>query len=306
MTASSSCASSRALALGAIQGLPRVVRHPLRGVHGAGIAASGDTEQVEEPLDRVEDPELLLAAREALHRLLDVAFVACQDVGLSPDLLVDVIDEVLLPDRVRFQNANVDLGAYEPFREVLERGPERVVEDRSSENPVVLDEPGVVDLLGGRHGVGDEDHGRELVDALADPVLALQLVEQIGDRQLVVGVLDLVERRGFRFRRLAAVDLHAMLLPILLRALEHALAHLLLGLSRILAGFTAAALRGCDGEAVAAEGFCALMLKCVFSCALLTISPSARVVSLDSDRRVWRLSSISLVARDFFVTTRVV
>ena len=108
---------------------------------------------------------------------------------------------------------------------------------------------------GGRHGVGDQDHGRELVDALADPVLALQLVEQVGDGQLVVGVLDLVERRGFRFRRLAAVDLHAVLLPILLRALEHALAHLLLGLSRILAGFTAAALRGCDGEAVAAEGF---------------------------------------------------
>ena len=44
-------------------------------------------------------------------------------------------------------------------------GPERVVEDRAAEDPVVLDEPGVVDLVGRRHLVRDQDHRRELVDA---------------------------------------------------------------------------------------------------------------------------------------------
>ena len=48
------------------------------------------------------------------------------------------------------------------------------------------------------------------------------------------------------------------------------------------------------------------MLKCVFSCAFLTISPSARVVSLASVLRVCRLSSSSLTALVFLVTERVV
>ena len=50
----------------------------------------------------------------------------------------------------------------------------------------------------------------------------------------------------------------------------------------------------------------ACMLKWVPCNALPTISPSARVVSLDSDRRVLRLSSSSLVARVFFTTDLVV
>ena len=57
----------------------------------------------------------------------------------------------------------------------------------------MLYEPRVVDFVRRGHIVGDEDDRRELVDALADPVGALQLIEQVGDGQLVVRVLDLVE-----------------------------------------------------------------------------------------------------------------
>ena len=42
----------------------------------------------------------------------------------------------------------------------------------------MLDEPRVVDLVRGGHVVRDEDDRRQLVDPLADPVRALQLVEQ--------------------------------------------------------------------------------------------------------------------------------
>ena len=50
----------------------------------------------------------------------------------------------------------------------------------------------------------------------------------------------------------------------------------------------------------------AVSLKSVLFCAFSTISVSARLVSLDSVLRVWRLSSSSLTARVFLVTFLVV
>ena len=68
-------------------------------------------------------------------------------------------------------------------------------------------EPGVVDLVRRRHVVRHQDDRRELVDPLADLVRALQLVEQVGDRQLVVRVLDLVEGRRLGLRQLSLVSI---------------------------------------------------------------------------------------------------
>ena len=60
---------------------------------------------------------------------------------------LDPVHQLLLRDRVGLEDADVDLGADEALRQVVERRPERVVEDRAAEDPVVLDQPGVVDLV---------------------------------------------------------------------------------------------------------------------------------------------------------------
>ena len=124
---------------------------------------------------------------------------------------------------------DVELGADEALGEVVERRPERVVEDHAPDDPVVRDQPGVVDRMRRRHLVGDEHDRRELVDRLADAIDALQLVEQVGDSEFVVRVLDLVERRGLGLLGDARVDLRAMLLLVLLRALDDAFTEVLLG-----------------------------------------------------------------------------
>ena len=110
----------------------------------------------------------------------------------------------------------------------------------------MLDEPRVVDLVRRRDVVGDEDHRGQLLDPLADPVRALQLVEHVGDGQLVVGVLDLVERRLLELLRLARVDLDPVLLAELLRALQDVLAKVALRALRRLVLLAAEGLRRLD------------------------------------------------------------
>jgi hypothetical protein len=53
-----------------------------------------------------------------------------------------------------------------------------------------------VDFVRRRNVVRDEHHELHLVDPLRDAIGSLQLVEQVGDRELVVRVLDLENRDG--------------------------------------------------------------------------------------------------------------
>ena len=78
---------------------------------------------------------------------------------------LSLIDDLLLRVGVGFEDADVHFGADEALGQVLQRRPERVVEDRPAQDPVVLDQPGIVDLVRRGHVVGDQDHRRELVDA---------------------------------------------------------------------------------------------------------------------------------------------
>ena len=170
-----------------------------------------------------------------------------------------------------------------------------------------VDEPRVIDLVRRGHGIRDEDDRCETVQPFADLVLALQLVEQVRDGELVVRVLDLVKARRFGLRRLRDVHFHPVLLAVLLRAPQHALAEIPLGSRRVLPRLAATALRRGDRHSLATEGLARREIEVgPLQCAFATISPSTRVVSADSLLRVWRLSSSSFVARVFLVTARVV
>ena len=109
--------------------------------------------------------------------------------------------------------------------------------------------------------------------------------------ELVVGVLDLVERRLLELLRLARVDLDPVLLAVLLRALQHALAKFPLRRARIAWPARRRTLcvdSTCQRPSPPIDSF-AVTLKFVFSCAFSTIWDSTRDVSLDSVRRVCRL-----------------
>jgi hypothetical protein len=145
-------------------------------------------------------------------------------------------------------------GADETLGEVIQRRAKRIVEDDSPQDPVVLHQPGIVDLMRRRHVVGDHDDRRQLMNPLADFVSTLQLIEKVGHRQLVVGILDLVERGRIDLCALRGLDLHPLLFSILSRALLHAFAHLALGIRRIGTVAFATVRGGADRHAVAAIG----------------------------------------------------
>lgn len=76
--------------------------------------------------------------------------------------------------------------------------------------------------------------GVELVEFFADLVGTLQLVEQVGDGQFVVRILNLVKGSRFRLLTFSGVDLKPVLLFIFLSAFEHTFAKVLFGLLRFL------------------------------------------------------------------------
>ena len=98
MTAISSWDSRRARSRSARSSVSlRVVDHRLRRVDGAGVGIAGDADRIEDPLNEVEQPSVLLCSGSSFSTASSrLRWLAAEDAELNLELLVDLVDQLLV------------------------------------------------------------------------------------------------------------------------------------------------------------------------------------------------------------------